>query len=136
MPVALFVTPFAEWLDGELRARGWNQSQLAAYMGKRQQTISSWFTDDRIPQSDMCLSLAEVLRVPAEFVLQKAGHLPADYQFAEPELPAWLTQHLEKLTEDELRVVDATARGLLAVREEREAYEANRPAPPEPPPPA
>lgn len=116
------MTRFAEWLSAEMAQRGWNQTQLAAYIGKRSQTVSAWFNEDRTPSPELCREVARVLHLPVEFVLEKAGHLTgADY--AEPELPAWLTSVLEKLDPYELQVVGRTAQGLLALRDERQGYE-------------
>ena len=129
------MTRFAEWLEEELRGRAVSRAQLAAYMGKRPQTVYSWFNDDRIPSSAMCQEIARVLHLPIEEVLRAAGHLPAEPSPAEPELPGWLRAVLLELDSSELRVVDATARGLLALREEKAAFEASPPPPTEPAPP-
>jgi transcriptional regulator with XRE-family HTH domain len=109
------------------------QAQVAAFIGKPAQTISSWFADDRIPRPDTCRALSRVLRVPELEVLRIAGHLSASgEEAAEPPLPAWLTSVLAELEADELRVVDATARGLLALREERAIAEPEHPEDPGP----
>lgn len=136
------MTRFAEWLDARMQERGINRNQLAAYMERPSQTVYSWFNDDRIPGSDYCLAIARVLHLDPMIVLREAGHLPpAEEPEPQPEIPAWLTSVLEELDETELRVVDATARGLLRLREERAAYGTPPPleppadAPPPPPPP-
>ena len=134
MPVAILMTPFAEWLEGELRARSWSRSYLAATIDKRPQTIYTWFNDDTIPSPELCQALARVLHVAPELVLQKAGHLPPEAEVPEQPLPGWLIEVLEKLHPDDLRVVAATARGLLEVREEKGQYEAQAPTDPEAPP--
>ncbi|HRI06493.1 MAG TPA: helix-turn-helix transcriptional regulator, partial [Nannocystaceae bacterium] len=66
-------TSFARWLERELAARRINRSQLAAYMGRRAQTVSAWFNDGRLPSTEVCADLARVLHVPLEEVLRQAG---------------------------------------------------------------
>lgn len=125
--VVALMTPFAEWLQRELDVRRINRSQLAAYMGRPSQTVSSWFNDDRIPRPDLCRDIAQALGMPLHEVLVAAGHWrTADgITFAHAEgtaaLPAWLTEVLAPLDEHEMKVVRATAQGLLLLREEREA---------------
>lgn len=126
------MTRFADWLETEMRMRGINKSQLAAYLDTSGSTVGAWFNDDRLPSTAMCRELARVLHVPVEQVLQLAEHL-SEGPIPAQELPGWLTAVLEKLSLDELRVVDATARGLLRVREEPSTYEPGEPASPEEP---
>lgn len=91
MPTVALVTPFAEWLDAELRTRGLRRSQLAGYMGKPQSTVSSWFNDDRIPRPELCLEIARVLHISADEVMRRAGHLPPLAEEREPydAMPDW-----------------------------------------------
>ena len=113
------LSSFALWLDTELKRREWSRSYLAATMGKRAQTVYSWFNDGRVPSTELCRELARVLKIPPELVLVKAGHLAPDTEITTPPVPGWLTDLLEQLTDDELTVVGATARGLLEVRQEK-----------------
>ncbi|MBK6664479.1 MAG: helix-turn-helix transcriptional regulator [Thermoflexaceae bacterium] len=78
-------TSFARWLERELASRRVNRSQLAAYMGRRAQTVSAWFNDGRLPSTEVCADLARVLHVPLEEVLRQAGHLPPEPEYPEPE---------------------------------------------------
>lgn len=136
MPLAVLMKPFAEWLEAELAARSMTQAKLAAYMGTGPSVVNAWLKGRTRPSTELCAALSRVLHIPYEVVLEQAGHGNPDAPIPEPELPGWLTEILEKLNLDELRVVDATARGLLRVREEPSTYEASPPAAPPPPPPA
>lgn len=78
MVVRLHQTEFADWLARELRARHWNQSKLAAYLGIHPSGVNRWFTKAAVPNTETCQRLAEVLHVPAESVLRAAGHLPPE----------------------------------------------------------
>jgi len=127
MVAAVALTPFAEWLQAELRARGWNMSQLAAFAEIPYPTVYSWFNDGRRPGPDNCNRLAGALHMPETEVLIRAGRLSREPAEPGASLPGWLTQVLEQLNLEELRVVDATAHGLLRVREEREQYGAPEP---------
>lgn len=122
------MTPFAVWLDEELRKRHLTRPQLAAYTGAARQTINAWFVDERLPTPELCSRIATVLHVPPEEVLVRAGHLPADTVVAQPDVPGWLTAALVGLTEAELRVVATTARALREARQDLAADEALRAA--------
>lgn len=67
---------FAEWFANELSARSISQSQAAAFIGSRPQTLSAWLRHDAQPSSDMCLKIANWLHVDPIDVLRVAGHLP------------------------------------------------------------
>lgn len=76
MLAVLAMTPFAEWLETRMRARGITKSQLAAFIGSKPSTVGAWFTDDRIPSPEMCQRLAGYFGIPLEDVMRSAGHLP------------------------------------------------------------
>lgn len=130
-------TAFAAWLANELRVRGLSQTQLAAYIARPSQTVSAWINEGRTPKTDACLLIAQVFHLDPDDVFRAAGHLPPlAAQRPEPELPSWLRATLAELTDPELRVVERTAQGLLALREDRSQLEpgAAEPAPPAPRP--
>lgn len=143
MPVAVLMTPFAEWLQSEMDRRGVNKSQLAAYIGTKPSVVGAWFTEDRIPSTPMCARLASYLHLPEEAVLRRAGHLPPvpddDSSERQSPIPPWLITVFEPLTPHERDVVakiaEETAHGLLQLREARSAPEAP-PTDESPPPPA
>lgn len=104
MATGVSMTAFADWLQTELDHRGWNQSRLAAYMGKRQQTVSAWFNDDRIPSPALCEILARTLRIPIDEVMRRAGHLPPSAEEdSSPEIIPELRAVLAEMTPEEQR---------------------------------
>ena len=98
-------TSFARWLERELAARRINRSQLAAYMGRRAQTVSAWFNDGRLPSTEVCADLARVLHVPLEEVLRQAGHLPPapEYPPPEPHIIPEALRLLREMSDEEQR---------------------------------
>lgn len=47
------MTPFAKWLEDQLTERKLARTQLATFIGKRAQTIYSWYNEGRTPQPEM-----------------------------------------------------------------------------------
>lgn len=128
---------FSAYLAEQLAARRMRQSQLAAYVGVAQSTVSAWLRGRSIPQPAQCAGIARVLHLPLEEVLAAAGHPVSSQGAAPPPLP----QHvlpvlplLEQLDEAEMAVVAETARALRELREARARYEAAGPAAPQQPP--
>lgn len=120
------MTEFAQWLSAELARRNSSQPKLAAAADIPRQTVNAWFNSWRIPGPDLCRKIAEYLHLPVEEVLIKAGHLPADHAYTQPDIPGWLTAALEGLEEWELRVVASTARGLREARQDPSLAEVRR----------
>jgi transcriptional regulator with XRE-family HTH domain len=99
---------------------GENQSKLATYIGTGPATVNGWFRRGALPRYEMCLTLAHVLHRTPEEVLAAAGYEPrTEAARIEAQLPPWLTRLLAELTEDELRVIEHAARGLLELRAAR-----------------
>ncbi len=70
--------PFREWLDKQMRKKGWNQTQLARQLGgTARSTISSWLSkkSQRRPSPDGCVNIAAALDIPPETVLAIAGYV-------------------------------------------------------------
>jgi len=127
---------FADWLSAHLAARRMRQSQLAAYAGVAQSTVSAWLRGRSVPQPGQCARIARVLHLPLEEVLAAAGHPVSGPGETPPPIP----QHvlpvlplLEQLEADEMGVVAETARALLELREARARYEAQPSPAPQPP---
>lgn len=110
------LTPFAEWLAGELLSRKSNQNKMAVATGIARTTVNAWFTKQQHPSPELCGLLAAYFHIPVEEVMVRAGHLPADYPVPEMDLPGFVLEALKGLSEDDLHVVAATARGLREVR--------------------
>lgn len=109
---------FAVWLDGELARRKRSRSMMAAAIGSARQTVNAWFTEGRMPTTELCGRVAKYLGVPEEEVLIRAGHLAEDHVYQQPDIPGWLTAALDGLEDWELQVVAATARGLREARQD------------------
>jgi transcriptional regulator with XRE-family HTH domain len=76
---------FRSWLLGELRLRKWTQSDLANRLGVNRSAVAKWLavegtTSYRKPSYDSCRTLAQVLGVPVEVVLEAAQHEPASLE--------------------------------------------------------
>lgn len=68
---------FVNWLDGELKERGWNQAELARRsLGVSRPTINNILNLKQTPTWDFCVSIARAFRIPPETVFGKAGLLP------------------------------------------------------------
>ena len=64
---------FSEWLQNELRKRGWGPAELAKKMGTYPATVSNVLNGMRNPGPEFCRALARALGYPQEYVFRKAG---------------------------------------------------------------
>lgn len=119
MTETAYVTAFAEWLDRELELRGWTHAQLAAHMGKPQQTISSYFVEGRIPRPPMCRAIAQALRIPEDVVLRAAAGLAGHEQMAEESatygVPEW-ARLIPLLTDGDQSSLEHLVKSLYSAR--------------------
>ncbi len=98
---------FIDWLDEQLRFKGWNDRQLALRAGISHSVISKARTGN-LPKWEACLALAAALDVPAELVFRQAGLLPPlEGECAEAEELRLL---LPRLLEDDRRELLQIAR--------------------------
>lgn len=103
--MASYTESFAQWLTREMELKGFgdNQSKLAAYLGTGASTVNAWLTRGAVPQPPLVRKLADVLKVPVEEVMARAGHLaPVE----SPEVPGVIPELLSLLrtmTEPEQR---------------------------------
>lgn len=136
---AALMTPFAQWVDSRMKARGINQSQLAAYIDSTPSTVGAWFTKDQNASPELCWRLARYLHEPIETVLRAAGHLPpATEPEPEIEIIPELGVMLRTFTPQEQRRFALPAIELAAqlLRETRAPYAADQEAEAAPPRPA
>ena len=63
-------TPFARWLEIELKRRDWRQRQLAEASGVSQQTASRWLSGRSTPAGIHLRSLAVAFDVSADEILE------------------------------------------------------------------
>jgi len=74
---------FSEWLESELKKRGWSQSQLAHRGRIKPNTVSRVLSRERNPGPEFCRAVARALGLPQEYVFRRAGliddPLPSSY---------------------------------------------------------
>lgn len=66
---------FIEWLDKEIRKKGWTRSRLAIRSGLTPSAIYLVASGERQPGPEMCKGIAKALNVSVEEVLRAAGIL-------------------------------------------------------------
>ncbi len=108
---------FVEWLEHELRARGWSQSDLARRGGIRPNNVSRVLNRERNPGPDFCRAIARALGYSQEMVFRKAGLIDdRPLKRDDPELAAFLAR-FEKLTPEQQENVLTYMRFLLEEQE-------------------
>ena len=108
---------FSAWLNEELNARGWNQSDLARAAGLGRGTISNVLNNTRQPGPDICTAIADAFNLPPEFVFRRAGLLPPKKD-EDPDFEEWKTL-LDNLDEGDRLELLEFARLKLKLQEER-----------------
>ncbi len=106
---------FQNWLKGELKIRGWSQSEFAKRAGGiAQSTVSTWIKGG-IPNLDGYVAIAQALEIPLQAVLVAAGKVEA----VPPEVAeeAEMIRIIRGLGEDERRIVLRMMQGLLQSRD-------------------
>lgn len=106
------VIEFPKWLQSEMDTRGWKQAELVRRSGVNGGLLSQVLSGQRQPGVEFCGKIAHALGVRDIDVLRRAG-------LASPELPPSdvrerVKRQLDQMTEEQLKVVERTARALLA----------------------
>ena len=105
---------FAEWLETELRLRGWSQSKLAREIGTTPGTVNGWTTGRSKPTTETCHRIAAALGLPAKVVLEAADHLKVSEERSPYDaMPEWarLLPMLSRADADYVgRLVESLAR--------------------------
>lgn len=70
------MTDFANWLEDEMKRRGWHPADLAKAAGLYQSTLGNVLNRERSAGADVCTALARALKLPPEEVFRRAGLLP------------------------------------------------------------
>lgn len=68
---------FGAWLDRELQARGWSQSEAARRGEMSSQMVNALVNGQANPGLDSCQGIARAFKIPLEDVFRMAGILPA-----------------------------------------------------------
>lgn len=116
---------WAEFINGELAARNMRPAQLAAYANVNASTVSVWRHQKSLPDRAAVIAVARCLRLPVEFVAEKAGMLVSDHSsFSRMETDAeWRTLlgDIERLPDEQFRAIKAALRQALGSGRRRAA---------------
>lgn len=69
---------FTDWLQDELRRRGWEQADLVKRSGMSQSQISRIMNGMRRPGPEAMTNIARALHVPTDEAFRRAGLLPPE----------------------------------------------------------
>lgn len=75
---------FGIWLDRELQARGWSQSEAARRGEMSSQMVNALVNGQSNPGLDSCQGIARAFNMPLEDVFRMAGILPAQSKPTRP----------------------------------------------------
>ncbi len=92
---------FVEFIEDELKKRGWNYSDLSRQAGLQSGTLSNIMNSNRRPGAESCNAIAKALKVPPSLVFVKAGLMDPDPQYEETEKVLRATSLFNQLNEDE-----------------------------------
>jgi transcriptional regulator with XRE-family HTH domain len=116
---------FTDWIESQLRSRGWNPAELARRSGITPPQVSRVLSGARGPGPEFCLGVARAFQMPPEDVYRMAGLLPAAVNDHKPtyHLGNNLSERLAKAfgrldIQDQERLVDLAERlaGIVAGR--------------------
>ena len=101
---------FLTWLETEIQQRSWSYRELSRRANLSPTIVSKVMTQASLPGLQFCIGIAQALNISPEFVLRKAGHLPAlpDIQAEAEEL----LHHFQAMTPDNRHRLTAIARTL------------------------
>lgn len=71
---------FSAWLRRQLQRREWTESDLARRMSTTPSVVNRWARGERVPSPQSCESLADVLLIDVNEVLERAGHKPREIE--------------------------------------------------------
>jgi transcriptional regulator with XRE-family HTH domain len=101
---------FHEWLEKQMKERGWGVSETANRAGVVPSTISMLLNAQKHPAAETCVALAKAFGEPPEVVLRRAGIMPPVPEQTEEE--ERLLDLFRSLTPHERQIVLAMLRGL------------------------
>lgn len=107
---------FPDWLNTEIKKRGWSLRELGRRAHLSATTISDVISTKAKPGYDFCIGVARAFQLPPEVVLRKAGLLPSitEDQAQDKEL----LDYFHGLPEDERKRILTIARALYETRAE------------------
>lgn len=100
-------TSFGEWLDQELAARGWSQSEAARRGGISASTVQQVVSGVTRPGVKLCRAVSRAFDLPIEEVMRRAGLLPPppDATAGERRSLQELYKKIEKLNATDRQIV-------------------------------
>ena len=106
---------FREWLQDQIKNKGWSQSEFAREADLSRSGVNMVLNGIRPPGIDFCKGTAKALNIPEENVFIIAGLLdqPKNY---DPEWEEWKLM-LDQLSEEENERLYAIAKTLLDMQE-------------------
>lgn len=114
---------FSEWLHEEMRSRDWSIADLAREAGVSPGALGNVLRETRKAGADLCSGIAHALKIPPEFVFQKAGLLPE-----KPDRNKKIDEAIyliEKLNESNQKDAIQYLRYRLQVQEQKGDYSTN-----------
>jgi transcriptional regulator with XRE-family HTH domain len=69
---------FGEWLEDQLKERGWTQVAFADAIDVARSTVNNWINNYKPPRRRACRHIADVLQIDENEVLVRAGYPPKD----------------------------------------------------------
>lgn len=97
---------FTNWLQDELRKRGWEQADLVRRSGMSQSQISRIMNGIRRPGPEAMTNIARALRVPVDDAFRRAGLLPPENTNLIPQRSfSELLEMIAALSPDDQRLV-------------------------------
>ena len=92
---------FTDWLETQLRVRGWQPAELARKANLGAGTLSRILSGTRRPGPEVCVAIAAVLGYPAEDVFRRAGLLPPAGPATErSKMASYLFEQIPELSQD------------------------------------
>jgi len=76
---------FGEWLEDQLRERGWTQAAFADLAQVSRTTVNSWINSVQPPRRRAARDIARALNVDVDEVLVRAGYPPTRPDYVLPE---------------------------------------------------
>lgn len=72
------ITEFTEFIQAEMKKRGWSQADLARQTGMTTGGVSMLLNQTRKPSPDTLLTIASAFQLPPERLFREAGLLPKE----------------------------------------------------------
>jgi transcriptional regulator with XRE-family HTH domain len=105
---------FSEWLNQQIKQRGWTQAELARQADVSRTSISDVLSEKRNVGHELAMALAQGLKIAPEEVYRQAGLLPKGHQIND--YASRLAYRISQLPEEDQEVIDVLIDGLTRKR--------------------